>query len=65
MYGMSFPVTKDVLDKDYVIPIGKAKIEREGEITWRLGGFSEHLLNCARLFLIQGPMSRSFPSPAQ
>lgn len=30
MYGVSFPVSQEVLDKDYVIPIGQAKIEREG-----------------------------------
>jgi pyruvate dehydrogenase E1 component beta subunit len=30
MYGRSFPITDEALDKDYLIPIGKAKIEREG-----------------------------------
>jgi pyruvate dehydrogenase E1 component beta subunit len=33
LYGMTYPVTKEVLDKDYLIPIGKAKIEREGWLT--------------------------------
>ncbi|WFD36093.1 pyruvate dehydrogenase (acetyl-transferring) [Malassezia cuniculi] len=31
MYGQSFPVTSEVLDEDFVLPIGKAKIEREGD----------------------------------
>ena len=30
MYGISFPMSDEALDKDFVIPIGKAKIEREG-----------------------------------
>jgi pyruvate dehydrogenase E1 component beta subunit len=30
MYGVSFPVSEEVLNSDFVIPIGKAKIEREG-----------------------------------
>ena len=30
MYGVSFDVTPEVMDKDFLIPIGKAKIEREG-----------------------------------
>jgi pyruvate dehydrogenase E1 component beta subunit len=30
MYGVSFPVSDEVLNSDFVIPIGKAKIEREG-----------------------------------
>jgi pyruvate dehydrogenase E1 component beta subunit len=30
MYGVSFPVSDEVASKDFVIPIGKAKIEREG-----------------------------------
>ena len=30
MYGVSFPVSDAVLDKDFVLPIGKAKIMREG-----------------------------------
>ncbi|KAJ3141926.1 pyruvate dehydrogenase E1, beta subunit [Physocladia obscura] len=30
MYGVSFPVSDEVLGKDFVIEIGKAKIEREG-----------------------------------
>lgn len=31
MYGVPFEVSDDVLSKDFVIPFGKAKIEREGE----------------------------------
>lgn len=30
MYGASFPISEKALDKDFVIPIGKAKVEREG-----------------------------------
>ncbi|KAJ1553436.1 hypothetical protein HK096_007852 [Nowakowskiella sp. JEL0078] len=30
MYGVSFPVSEAVLKNDFVIPIGKAKVEREG-----------------------------------
>lgn len=30
MYGVSFDVPENVLDKDFLIPIGKAKIERVG-----------------------------------
>ena len=31
LYGKSFPVDAECLDKDFVLPIGKAKIEREGK----------------------------------
>ena len=31
MYGTSFEVSEECLDKDYLIPIGKAKIERLGD----------------------------------
>ena len=30
MYGVSFPVSDEVLSDNFVLPIGKAKIEREG-----------------------------------
>lgn len=30
MYGVSFPMSEEAQSKDYVIPIGKARIEREG-----------------------------------
>lgn len=30
MYGVTFDVPEDVLDKDFLIPIGKAKVERQG-----------------------------------
>ena len=30
MYGASFEVSDAALDKDFTIPVGKAKIEREG-----------------------------------
>lgn len=31
MYSVSFPVSDEVLDKDYALEFGKAKIEREGD----------------------------------
>ncbi|CAK9225980.1 unnamed protein product [Sphagnum troendelagicum] len=31
MYGESFPVSPDVLDSSFTLPIGQAKIEREGK----------------------------------
>ncbi|KAI6176060.1 Pyruvate dehydrogenase E1 component subunit beta [Aphelenchoides bicaudatus] len=31
LYGTSFPVSAEVLSEDFVLPIGKAKIERAGE----------------------------------
>ncbi|KAG2488816.1 hypothetical protein HYH03_012615 [Edaphochlamys debaryana] len=31
LYGQAFPVTPEVLDKDFVLPIGKAKVMREGK----------------------------------
>lgn len=31
LYGNQYPITDEVLDKDFVIPIGKAKIERKGK----------------------------------
>lgn len=30
MYGTSFPMTKEEMSDDFIIPIGKAKVEREG-----------------------------------
>lgn len=30
MYGVSFPMSAEVMDKDFVIPFGKAKIEKTG-----------------------------------
>lgn len=45
LYGTSFPVTPDVLDKDFVIPIGKAKIERPGtDVT--IVSFGKVLMAC-------------------
>lgn len=31
LYGTSFPVTPEILSEDFVLPIGKAKIERQGK----------------------------------
>lgn len=30
MYGVSFDTPDNVLDKDFVLPLNKAKVEREG-----------------------------------
>ncbi|WWC95672.1 hypothetical protein V866_002537 [Kwoniella sp. B9012] len=30
LYGVSFPVTKEELSEDFLLPIGKAKVEKEG-----------------------------------
>jgi pyruvate dehydrogenase E1 component beta subunit len=31
LYGVSFPISDEALDKDFVLPIGKAKIQRPGK----------------------------------
>lgn len=31
LYGVQFPVSDEALDKDFVLPIGKAKVERAGK----------------------------------
>lgn len=31
MYGVSFEMSDEAMSKDFLLPIGKAKIEREGE----------------------------------
>lgn len=31
MYGVSFPVSENVLKNDFVLPLGKAKVERVGK----------------------------------
>jgi pyruvate dehydrogenase E1 component beta subunit len=31
LYGESFPVSAEVLDSSFCLPIGKAKVEREGK----------------------------------
>jgi len=31
LYGVSFDVTPEIMSKDFLIPIGKAKVEREGK----------------------------------
>nr|AGT02810.1 acetyl-transferring pyruvate dehydrogenase beta subunit [Angomonas desouzai] len=47
LYGESFPVNDKIMDKDFVIPFGKAKIEREGKhIT--LIGFSRGVDLCLK-----------------
>lgn len=32
LYGVSFPMTDEAQGEDFVIPIGKAKVEQEGEL---------------------------------
>lgn len=32
LYGQAFSVSDEVLSKDFVIPIGKSKVERPGKI---------------------------------
>jgi len=45
MYGQSFPVKPEVLDKDFTLPLGKAKVMREGtDVT--LVSFSRQVGNC-------------------
>lgn len=34
MYGVPFEMSDESQSKDFVIPIGKAKIERVGECKW-------------------------------
>jgi pyruvate dehydrogenase E1 component beta subunit len=47
MYGKSFEVSDKVLDKDFLLPIGKAKIERVGtDVT--LIGFSKMVGMCLK-----------------
>lgn len=44
MYGQSFPLSAEAQSKDFVLPIGKAKIERSGkDIT-----FVSHSINIGR-----------------
>lgn len=44
MYGQEFDMSDEALSSDFIVPIGKAKIEREGplccfenEVTWNIG----------------------------
>ena len=46
MYGVAFPVGDEVLDKDFTLPIGKAKVMREGsDVT--LVSFSKMVRGCS------------------
>ncbi|XP_049871035.1 pyruvate dehydrogenase E1 component subunit beta, mitochondrial [Pectinophora gossypiella] len=49
LYGVPFTVSDEVLDKDFLVPIGKAKVEREGShITLVCAGRgTEHALGAA------------------
>ena len=33
MYGVQFEMSEEAMSPDFLIPIGKAKIEREGELS--------------------------------
>jgi pyruvate/2-oxoglutarate/acetoin dehydrogenase E1 component len=33
LYGVAFPVSDEAMSKDFLVPIGKAKIERTGKIS--------------------------------
>ena len=50
MYGTSFEVSDEVLSKDFVVPIGKAKIERPGEKYHLLAYHSLYQNNLPRFF---------------
>jgi pyruvate dehydrogenase E1 component beta subunit len=45
MYGTAFDVADEVLSKDFVVPIGKAKIERVGKHEKFSETFKNLLLN--------------------
>ena len=32
MYGVSFDMSEEALSPDFLVPIGKAKVERQGEL---------------------------------
>ena len=40
MYGVEFELDEKVLDKDFVIPIGKAKIQRSGKLLFSTAVYS-------------------------
>mmetsp|Transcript_182 Transcript_182/g.631 ORF Transcript_182/g.631 Transcript_182/m.631 type:complete len:360 (-) Transcript_182:89-1168(-) len=47
MYGVEFPTTPEMLDKDFTVPIGKAKVMKEGkDIT--LVSFSKQVGECMK-----------------
>lgn len=56
MYGHTFPVSEEVLSEDFLVPIGKAKIERPGKditfVTHSIG--VDHAMNAAKLLQEEG-----------
>lgn len=56
LYGYSFPVNEEVLSEDFLLPIGKAKIERSGKdvtiVSHTIG--VDHALNAAKLLKEEG-----------
>jgi pyruvate dehydrogenase E1 component beta subunit len=47
MYGVEFPISPGVADKDFVLPIGKAKVMKEGaDVT--LVSFSRMVGDCLK-----------------
>lgn len=51
MYGKEFEVSDEVLGKDFLVPIGKAKVQKEGSFSnnLRKGYFPNHLLKDGRI----------------
>lgn len=44
LYGLPFQVSDEVLDPNFVLPIGKAKVERAGEKSRSLVQAFDHLI---------------------
>jgi pyruvate/2-oxoglutarate/acetoin dehydrogenase E1 component len=44
LYGVSFPVSDEAMSKDFIVPIGKAKIERPGKINFSQTIYSVSLI---------------------
>lgn len=47
MYGETFDLSDQIMDKDFVLPIGKAKIQREGKHV-TLVAFSRPVAKCLK-----------------
>ncbi|WFD20024.1 pyruvate dehydrogenase (acetyl-transferring) [Malassezia caprae] len=56
LYGYSFPLSEEALSEDFLLPIGKAKIERPGKditiVSHAIG--VDHALNAAKLLKDEG-----------
>ena len=51
MYGVTFDISQEALSKDFVIPIGKAKIERQGMNMIRAGNRLQYVFMIYRISL--------------